>query len=206
MAKSNRGLPPDFALDIPDRPKPVDLGDYLDEVEAAPPKAVARPVAKDAPPSPAPPPAPAQGPTATPAPPAAPSKVVEMPRPLPESREPEERRDNGQEPGAARAPRPKRAFKVPPRRQINMSPETQRMVDELLDYVQAYSVQRDAKGSEVFHGLVLALYEAMEHIDLSNVPARGRWGTPTAQAFPISLKSAFQAAIAEHYNRKHRKR
>ena len=52
---------------------------------------------------------------------------------------------------------------------------------------------------------MLALYEAMEQIDLSNVPARGRWGTPTAQAFPISLKSAFQAAIAEHHNRKNRK-
>ena len=37
----------------------------------------------------------------------------------------------------------------------------------------------------------------LEELDLSNVPARGRWGTPTAQAFPISLKSAFKAAIAK---------
>ena len=202
MAKSNRGLPPDYALDIPDRPKPVDLGDYLDEVDAPPPKAAARTVVKEAPKEAPPSPAPARQPAAQ----AAPSKVVEMPRPAPEPEESEEEPGDDQPPNTARAPRPKRPFKVPPRRQINMSPETQRMVDELIDYVQAYSAQRDAKGSEVFHGLVLALYEAMEQIDLSNVPARGRWGTPTAQAFPISLKSAFQAAIAEHYNRKHRKR
>ena len=193
MAKSNRGLPPDFALDIPDRPKPVDLGDYLDEVDAPPPKVPARPAAKEAPPSPAP----AHQPAAS-----APSNnIVEMPRQAPQD-EP----DRDQESNSNYPPRRKRAFKIPPRRQINMSPDTQRMVDELIDYVQAYSVQRDAKGSEVFHGLVLALYEAMEQVDLSNVPARGRWGTPTAQAFPISLKSAFQAAIAEHFNRKNRKR
>src|SRR5207253_199982 len=42
VAKSTRGLPPDFSLDIPDtvRDAPVQLGDYLDEVEATP---VARP-------------------------------------------------------------------------------------------------------------------------------------------------------------------
>lgn len=150
MAKSNRGLPPDFALDIPDRPKPVDLGDYLDEMDAPPPKAPTRPAAKDAPPSLAP----------------SNDNVVEMPRPVPGDDS-----DRDQDPSPAYPPRRKRAFKVPPRRQINMSPETQRMVDELIDYVQAYSVQRDSKGSEVFHGLVLALYEAMEQIDLSNVPA-----------------------------------
>ena len=36
--KSNRGLPPSFSLDIPDPTPdaPVQLGDYLDEVDAAP--------------------------------------------------------------------------------------------------------------------------------------------------------------------------
>ena len=77
-----------------------------------------------------------------------------------------------------------------------MTPETLRMLEELIDHVQTYSMQRDAKGSEVFLALVLSLYEAREHLDLSEVPARGRWGTPTAQAFPISLKNAFQEAIA----------
>ena len=111
----------------------------------------------------------------------------------------------------APAPRPvprtrRKQPKLPSRKQINMTPETQRMIEELIDHVQTYSVQRDTKGSEVFHALVLSLYEAREHLDLSEVPARGRWGTPTAQSFPISLKNAFQAAIsaAHKKNRKQR--
>ena len=58
MAKSNRGLPSDFTLDIPDRPKPVDLGDYLDEVDAAP-RPAPKPKPEAQPPQPAPSPAPA---------------------------------------------------------------------------------------------------------------------------------------------------
>jgi hypothetical protein len=78
-----------------------------------------------------------------------------------------------------------------------MTPETIKMVDELLDYVRTYSIQKDVKASELFHGLVLALYEARERLDLSRVQPRGRWGTPTAAALPIALKNTFQAAIAE---------
>jgi len=80
-----------------------------------------------------------------------------------------------------------------------MAPETITMVEQLLDYVQTYGVQKDLKGSELFHGLVLALVEAKEHIDLSRVQPRGRWGTPTAQALPIALKTAFQKAIQTYY-------
>ena len=78
-----------------------------------------------------------------------------------------------------------------------MTPETLKMVDELLDYVRIYSVQKDIKASELFHGLVLALYEAREHLDFSSVQPRGRWGTPTASALPIALKNVFQTAIAD---------
>lgn len=194
MAKGNRGLPPSFKLDIPDQGGPVQLGDYLDEVDAAP---VARPAA----PRPAPqtnPPAPAPEPTS-------PSEnVVEFRRPhvaaedAPRGVERGESRPAPQsdEPAAPKRRR-RRIPKAPPRKQINTTPETQRMIDEIIDYVQTYSIQRDAKASEIFHALVLTLHESLEEMDLSNVPARGRWGTPTAQAFPISLKSAFKAAIAK---------
>jgi len=84
-----------------------------------------------------------------------------------------------------------------------MTPETLRMVDEILDYVRTYSVQKDTKASELFHALVLALYEARDYLDLSRVQPRGRWGTPTAAAFPIGVKNAIQAAIADrHYRNK----
>lgn len=198
MAKSPRGLPPSFNLDIPEpaRDAPVQLGDYLEEVDAAP--------------------APRPAPKAE----RQPSNVVEMSRPA--ERDAAERPANDRastgrsqrpEPQSRAAehparvipaeqrpmPRPKRkAPKPPPRKQINATPETLRMIDELIDHVQTYSVQKDAKASEIFHALVLALYEARDHLDLSEVPARGKWGTPTAQAFPISLKGAFQDAIAQY--------
>ncbi len=192
MAKGNRGLPPSFKLDIPDA-GPVQLGDYLDEVDAAP---VARPAA----------PRPAPQTTAPPAPEpnSASENVVEFRRPhvapedAPRGVERAEPRPAPQadEPAAPKRRR-RRIPKAPPRKQINTTPETQRMIDEIIDYVQTYSIQRDAKASEIFHALVLTLHESLEELDLSNVPARGRWGTPTAQAFPITLKSAFKAAIAK---------
>jgi hypothetical protein len=171
VAKNSRGLPPDFNLNIPDtvRDEPVQLGDYLDEVDTSP---ITRPAAK----------------------PQKESNVVEMPRPHVEP-SPALKVAETAEPKAPPRPR-KKAPKLPQRKQVNMTPETLRMIEELIDHVQTYSVQRDAKASEIFHALVLSLYEAREHLDLSDVPSRGRWGTPTAQAFPISLKNAFQAAIA----------
>jgi hypothetical protein len=90
-----------------------------------------------------------------------------------------------------------------PRKQVNMTPETLRMVDEILNYVRTYSIQKDTKASELFHALVLALYESRDYLDLSRVQPRGRWGTPTAAAFPIAIKNAIQAAIADwHYSNK----
>jgi len=100
-------------------------------------------------------------------------------------------------------PKPTRLATTVPRKQVNMTPETLHMVDEILDYVRTYGVQKDTKASELFHALVLALYEARDYLDLSRVQPRGRWGTPTAAAFPIAIKNAIQAAIADwHYGNK----
>jgi hypothetical protein len=178
-----RGLPPGFDLDVPQsvREAPVQLGDYLDEVDSAPPL-----------PRPAPP---AKRPDTS-------AKVIEMPRaPEPPMREPEGE-ESGAEKPVLRTRRKKQ--RLPQRKQINATPETLRMIEELIDHVQRYSVQKDAKASEVFHALVLALYEAREHIDLSDVPARGRWGSPTAKSFPTSLKNAFQEAIAAVFKKNRR--
>ncbi len=181
--KKSPGLPPGFDLDIPRQTdQPVELGDYLDEVDPKP--APARPLPQRRP----------EG-----------SNILEMPRPREPERGGEEPASTEPAPPAETTPkRRRRKRKGPARKQINASPETLKMIEELIDHIQEYSVQKDAKASEVFHGLVLALYEAMEFIDLSDVPARGRWGTPTAKSFPVSLKNAFQDAIATA-TKKHRR-
>jgi len=182
--KKTRGLPSSFQLDVARAAVdgPVQLGDYLDEEESS---LVAKTATQ---------PAPIQ-------------KVVELPK----SRNLEERAPSltspplFQEKARARLPVPK-ASRLPtsvPRKQVNMTPETLRMVDEILDYVRTYSVQKDTKASELFHALVLSLYEARDYLDLSRVQPRGRWGTPTAAAFPIAIKNSIQAAIAaRHFEEK----
>jgi hypothetical protein len=185
-SKERRGLPEGYDLNIPDPDvsKPVQLGDYLEEVD----QEIPRPAK----------PAPRQQRGA--------NKIVEMPRSSEGHAEvspaapPQEAKAGEAKPSR----RHRRKHSGPARKQINATPETLRMVDEIIDYVQTYSVQKDAKASEVFLALVLALYEARESIDLSEVPARGRWGTPTAKAFPISLKNAFQEAIASEYRQNRR--
>ena len=180
MAERKRGLPPSFDLNVPQSVTqgPVQLGDYLDEEEGGP-------VAQAAPRPNVPSDirgmrAVARSAPLTPPTTGSPQPVL-RPQPRP-------------------APRPPHLSTTVPRKQVNMTPETLRMVEALLNYVQTYSVQKDAKASELFHGLVLALYEAREHLDFSTVQPRGRWGTPTAAAFPIALKNAFQAAIADWHS------
>lgn len=172
---TKRGLPPGFDLDVPTavREQPVQLGDYIDELEGpAPPRPLKKPEVVE-----------------QSVPEVANADNVEAPSQS-EPAKPEQR------PKTATGSRRRRKPKGPSRKQVNMTPETIRMIEEIIEDVQEFSVQKDAKGSEVFHALVLALYEARKSLDLTEVPSRGRWGTPTAKAFPIALKNAFQDAIA----------
>jgi hypothetical protein len=93
-----------------------------------------------------------------------------------------------------RLPKPKA-----PRREISMTPETLRMSDELLEVIRSGSGQRDTKANELFHALVLLVHEAMDELDPHAIPKRGRWGTPTARAYPLELKNAFLRALLQKY-------
>jgi hypothetical protein len=177
VAKGNRGLPASWSLDVPSEvvDGPVQLGDYLDED-------ITRPVA------------PSSQPVTSPQ---SDQRIVNFPRTSEEVPNPYSHLNTERVPRPFTSPQHFKQVRAVQRKQLNMAPETLRMVEELLDRIQRYSGQRDAKASELFHGLVSALYEARELIDLQDIPSRGRWGTPTARAFPVALKNAFQRAIAE---------
>ena len=98
---------------------------------------------------------------------------------------------------------PPPAFKrgAPPRKQFNMTPGTLRMIDELLSHIRTNSAERDVRASELIHALVLAVHEVRPFLDLSHVPARGKWGSATAAGLPVALKDAFQQAIARSRTR-----
>ena len=83
-----------------------------------------------------------------------------------------------------------------------MTTETLKMVDDLLIHIRNHSIERDVRASELFHALVLAVHDVRPLLDLSRVPARGRWGSPTAAALPVAMKEAFQDAIARAKSRR----
>jgi hypothetical protein len=93
---------------------------------------------------------------------------------------------------AAREPAPKR----PERMQFNMRPETLKMFNELVEFVRRYSLQDDAKASEILDAMISVLYQSRDQLAFHDVPRRGKWGTPTARAFPTALGNAFARAIA----------
>ncbi len=80
-----------------------------------------------------------------------------------------------------------------------MTPDTLRMSDELLEIIRSGSGQRDTKANELFHALVLLVHEVKDELDPHTIPKRGRWGTPTARAYPLELKNFFLRAILEKY-------
>ncbi|MBI1213740.1 MAG: hypothetical protein GC190_19955 [Alphaproteobacteria bacterium] len=203
MAKFKPGIPDSFTLNV----EPVrDLGDYLDEPSPTPqrrPKPQEQEVrGEEAPATPQP-----SMVEATPTPTVQPEPVVTKPafiapstpveriieRPVPQTVVDEPTRPT-QPINEDVAPKPKA-----PRREISMTPETLRMSDELLDLIRSGSGQRDTKANELFHALVLLVHEAMDEIDPHGIPKRGRWGTPTARAYPLELKNAFLRALLRKY-------
>lgn len=197
MPKPERGLPKSFTIRVPEGP--VTLGDYLDEPPAAPPHQQRAAAAEPQPvaPAPPPPPTPPQPQPAVlvvePAPP--PQQPAPQPEPAPAAHAPVAAPQPQPVPYLAPVPVAAKPA-APPRRQFNMSPETLRMLDDLVNHIRMHSAERDLRASELVHALVLAAHEVQPYLDLSKVPARGKWGSATAAALPVALKNIFQEAVA----------
>ena len=192
MAKPKRGLPDSFSLNV-SQDEPAGWGDYVEE-EMTPRRREA--------------------------PPAEPTNVVAMPAPAERQAEPPAatapsvappelrgterlRQELPEEPFASSrqrrrepVPKPVRQLQRPPRVQLNITPETQRMLETLLDDVQTYSAEKKTGMADIYEALILAVYEAREECDFTRIRPRGRWGTPTAAAFRVELKNALQRGIA----------
>lgn len=169
MAKAVRGLPEGFALDLPDE-KPVMIGDFLDE---EPPAFVARRPQKPA--------------------------VQEPAERVPSQQfRPEIVRERAEEVEEKPLPKPvPRSVNQPSiiRYQLNLTPKAKTMLEELVEHVQTYSPQNDARVSEVFQGIMTLLHNAKDELELADLPRRGAWGSVTAKNFPGALSEAFEQAI-----------
>jgi len=184
MAKNKPGLPEGFEIDLD---SPAQLGDYLDEDNTARVLTAKR----------------ANAPAAQPQKilveqlqvsaaksPPAPENHFAQPQNGSVLDLAEARRRTFQKPAAVRRP---------DRKQFNMRPDTLKMVADIVEFVQRYSLQNDAAASEIFHAVISVLHDAKEEMAFNDVTRRGKWGTPTARAFPTSLGNAFARAIASRY-------
>jgi hypothetical protein len=170
MAKPARGLPEGFSLDLPDE-GPVVIGDFLDE---APPAFAQRKPQK----------------ALVPATPELPiPQQTFRPQIVPDR---EERVEDAPpaRPVARKANTPSVI-----RYQLNLTPKAKKMLEEVVEYVCMYSPETDARVSEVFQGIVTLLHNAMDELELAELPRRGAWGSVTAKNFPGALSEAFEQAI-----------
>lgn len=171
MAKPARGLPADFALDIPEE-APVVIGDFLDEPPLTPMPA-RRPVSVE--------------PDRAFRPEIVPDRVFNQ---TPERFSEPVRAEEERSPNPLKRPQPSVI-----RYQLNLTPKAKRMLEEVVEHVRTYSPESDARVSEVFQGIIGLLHGAMEELDLSSIPRRGAWGSVTAKNFPGALGEAFEQAI-----------
>lgn len=97
-------------------------------------------------------------------------------------------------------PPPKQQKAKPPvrRLQINLTPESERQIHELLEMIAAQSAEQNVTFSDIFTALILNLSESRTSLNVSRLPLRGRWGSPTARSFPVALAQAFREAIMSY--------
>ena len=203
MAKTRPGLPEGFEINLE---RPAQLGDYLDETYD---ESVAKAyVAKQ---RPSVVPAPQTIEPLAPKPEASPALPPQPPpqRPQIVQREPNLESPRNDQVLRLDEARRKTSQKIqlqkrPERIQFNLRPETQKMFAEIVEFVQRYSLQDDAKASEILDALISVLHQSREELAFHDVPRRGKWGTPTARAFPTALGNAFARAIAGTHSKSER--
>ncbi len=148
--------------------KPIRAGDYLDEIDVPPSKrSIPKPVVAPQP--------------VTPKPIEAPNgAVVDAPSEAPET----ETRARGEQ-------------RKPKRARLNVSMEGQKRLSALVSRMRRLGPEPTLAASEILEGLILAAYDAQEHLDLSNVRQRGKYGSPSHKNFPVAIAESLTRAIKE---------
>lgn len=88
------------------------------------------------------------------------------------------------------------------RTRLNVSHEARDRLSKVVANMKQFGPEDDIRASEVLEAAILSLYEAREHLDLSNVRRRGKWGSATHRMFPIALAESISKAIATAFDQK----
>ncbi len=85
--------------------------------------------------------------------------------------------------------------------EMNMTPKCRQMLEELLRYICTHGPEPGIRMREVFQGIVTLLYNAVDELDLSEVPLRspasGAVGLGHGAKILGALSEAFESAILE---------
>lgn len=87
------------------------------------------------------------------------------------------------------------------RAQINLPNEIKVKLMEMARQFSAQTNGQEINRSDVVVGLILALYEARDLVNMGALPVRGKWGTSTAKSIGPALSLAFQEALEEYSRR-----
>ena len=105
-----------------------------------------------------------------------------------------------EKPMTKETPRPKRpqpsSMGVTSRTRLNVSAEGRKRLGGIVDHMRKFGPEPDVRASEVIEALILALYDHREHLDMSNVRRRGKYGSATHKNFPITLAESVAGAMA----------
>lgn len=197
MAKPARGLPEGFSLSLPQN-MPAQIGDFFEEEDQRNVELLKR-LRKEEEAKPTV----AGEEERRPSPPEIRARSLSMPPHRPAhaqvvSREGEGYTPKENLPDAPPAPSKVVHIRKPLRKQLNLSPQGEEMLDQLVEHVRTFSGQSDARVSEVFQAIVMLLSSAKDELDLSALPKRGACGSVTAKNFPSALAEAFERAIVRH--------
>ena len=88
------------------------------------------------------------------------------------------------------------------RARLNVSMDGRKRLSSIVDHMANYGPEPDIRASEVIEALILALYDAQDQLDLSNVRRRGKFGSQSHKNFPIALAESIAIAMAETHTSK----
>ncbi|HEX9640826.1 MAG TPA: hypothetical protein VGB13_05895 [Candidatus Krumholzibacteria bacterium] len=85
------------------------------------------------------------------------------------------------------------------RTRLNITDEQRDKLDHIVQEMKRVGPERHLKASEVVDALVSVLHDAREHLDMSMVRRRGKFGTQKHRMYREALAESIRLTIAKHH-------
>ncbi len=85
------------------------------------------------------------------------------------------------------------------RTRLNITEEQRDKLDEIVQEMKKVGPERHLKASEIVDALVSVLHDAREHLDMSMVRRRGKFGTQQHRMYRDALAESIRLTITKHH-------